>query len=96
MSASVARAIGCWQNDLFVQYQFTSDELPDSQYLVAVSPSMIHGLAGHSLRGSESGSLWVDTRSPWQGFSVRGGDSVKLWHLHGIMELISVFSTFSV
>lgn len=75
---SLSKPLGRWYCEVNGRYQFAPEDLPGSQYLRALSPSMIYGLGGQSLAGSQGGWLRLDASSPWQPLQLGPGLSTNL------------------
>ncbi|WP_162628786.1 ShlB/FhaC/HecB family hemolysin secretion/activation protein [Marinobacter bohaiensis] len=64
LSGSLSRQLFDWQLDFSGHYQFTPDDLPDSQYFTVVGPAMISGFNGQSITAAKGGWLRLDANSP--------------------------------
>lgn len=78
IQGSLSKPLWRWQCEVNGRYQFAPASLPGSHYVVAVSPSMMHGFGGQSLSGSRGGWLRLDASSPWQPLPVRPGLNTSL------------------
>jgi len=85
MTASLEQEVYRWRWRLHGRYQFADEDLPVSEYLTVVGPSMMAGFNGQSVSVVRGGWLRMDTASPsWQVPFVDGLlSSVNLAVLHG-------------
>lgn len=64
ISSTLSKELYRWQWGLTGRYQFTPNDLPDSEYLLVAGPSMIAGFNGQTLAAAEGGWLRLDANSP--------------------------------
>ncbi len=78
IQGSLSKPMWRWHCELNGRYQFAPDDLPGSQYLTAVGPSMMYGFGGQSLSGSQGGWLRLDASSPWAPLQLGPGLATSL------------------
>lgn len=64
ISSSLSKELYSWQWGVTGRYQFSPNDLPDSEYLLVAGPSMIAGFNGQTLAAAEGGWLRLDANSP--------------------------------
>ncbi|WP_242674508.1 ShlB/FhaC/HecB family hemolysin secretion/activation protein [Marinobacter halodurans] len=64
LSAALSRDFFSWRWGLSGHYQFSPNDLPDSEYLTVAGSSLISGFNGQSVSASQGGWLRLDASSP--------------------------------
>ncbi|MEQ5834029.1 ShlB/FhaC/HecB family hemolysin secretion/activation protein [Marinobacter sp. NFXS9] len=64
LSAALSRDFFDWQWGVSGHYQFSPNDLPDSEYMTVAGASMISGFNGQNVSAAEGGWLRLDASSP--------------------------------